>query len=59
MKMNPIISLAADFGDWLTRMSKNKTNAIILVILSIISPLGFLFATCMIANNYRKNKGKK
>lgn len=53
-----ILDIAVDFGEWLVEKSKKKNNAIIIVILSIFSPLAFLFSACMIAYNYRKSKRK-
>jgi len=47
----------ADLGDWLTKEAKNRDNAIILVVLSILSPLGLIFAVSFIASIHRK-KGK-
>ena len=57
--MNMIVNLAADFGEWLSKTSKTKSNAVILVILSFFSPLGFVFAASLIANAYRKGKKKR
>jgi len=57
--MNAVVELAADFGEWLEKIAKNKTNAIITVVLSIFSPLGFVFAASLIANAYRKRKKKR
>lgn len=59
MIMNAIVNLAADFGEWLHKISQNKTNAIILVVLSFFSPLGFLFASSLIAHAYKKSKRKR
>ena len=57
--MNVIVKLASDFGEWLHNTARNKTNAIILVLLSIVSPLGFIFAASLIAYAYRKGKKKR
>lgn len=54
-----IVKLAADFGEWITKMSKNKNNAILLVVLALFSPLGFIFAASLIAYAYRKSKKKR
>ena len=53
-----IVYLAADLGEWLETTSRKKSNAIILVILAIIAPIGFLFATSLIAHSYRKGRKK-
>ena len=57
--MNVVVKFAADFGEWLTKAAKKKTNAIILVILAVFSPLGFIFASGLIAYAYRKGKKKR
>jgi len=49
-----LFNLFADLGDWLAGQSRNRDRAIILVIISIFSPLGFLFASSFIASVYRK-----
>lgn len=49
-----LFDLFADLGDWLAEQSKKKGTAIILVIISFFSPLGFLFASSFIASVYRK-----
>ena len=51
-----VVDIAADLGDWLVEKSKKKRNAIILTIISLLSPLGFIFAASMIARSYRKRK---
>lgn len=51
-----IVKLAADFGEWLYKTARNKTNAIMLVILAFFSPLGFIFAASLIAYAYRSRK---
>lgn len=56
---NRIVKFSSDLGGWLSEKSKKKTNAIILVILSILSPIGFIFATSLIAYSYRKGKKKR
>ena len=50
--------MAADFGEWVIRTAKKKDNAIFLVIISIISPIGFVIAASLIANIYKKGKKK-
>ena len=57
--MNAIVKLASDFGEWLYNSSKKKSNAVILVVLSFFSPLGFVFASSLIAYAYRKGKKKR
>lgn len=59
MIMNFIVKLSSDFGEWLYKTSRKKSNAIILVILSFFSPLGFVFSTSLIAYAYRKGKKKR
>ena len=57
--MNVVIKLASDFGEWLYKASRNKSNAVTLVVLSLFSPLGFVFASSLIAYAYRKGKKKR
>ncbi|MBI2005427.1 MAG: hypothetical protein HYS80_01555 [Candidatus Aenigmarchaeota archaeon] len=57
--MNVIVKLASDFGEWLYKKSRKKSNVIILVVLSFFSPLGFVFASSLIAYAYRKGKNKR
>ena len=52
-------NLVANFGEWLYKVSRNKSNAILLVILALFSPLGFIFASSLIAYAYRKGKKKR
>jgi hypothetical protein len=54
-----LYNLFADLGDWLTEEVKNRDNAIILGILCILSPLGFIFAVSFIASIHRKSKRRK
>ncbi len=57
--MSIIVKLASDFGGWLYKASKKKSNVVILVVLSFFSPLGFIFASSLIAYAYRKGKKKR
>lgn len=54
-----LYNLFADLGDWLIKKSKDKENAIILVILCLISPLNLFFAVSFIASAYRKKNKRK
>jgi len=51
-----LYNLFADWGDWLEKESKNKWSAVILGILSVFSPMGFLFAISFIMSANRKRK---
>ena len=51
-----LFNLFANLGDWLTKEAKKRDTAIILIILSIFSPIGFLFATGFIMSALRKRK---
>lgn len=51
-----LFELFANLGDWLTKEAKNRDNAIILGVLSILSPIGFIFAISFIMSVYRKRK---
>jgi hypothetical protein len=51
-----LFNFFANFGDWLTKEAKKKDAAIILIVLSIFSPIGFLFATGFIISILRKRK---
>lgn len=53
-----VYTIFADFGDWLVKKSKNKDNAIILAVLSIVTPLNVFFVLGFIASSNRK-KGRK
>ena len=51
-----LFNLFADLGDWLIDKVKKKDNAIILGVLSILSPIGFIFAISFIMSVYRKRR---
>jgi hypothetical protein len=51
-----LFNLFADLGDWLVNKAKNKDTAIILGVLSIFTPIGFIFAISFIMSVYRKRK---
>lgn len=57
--MNALLKLVADFGEWLFKRAGNKSNAVIMVVLSFFSPLGLIFAASLITYAYMKNKKKR
>ncbi|MBI2547441.1 MAG: hypothetical protein HYW23_03270 [Candidatus Aenigmarchaeota archaeon] len=54
-----VLKLVSSLGEWLVKSSRRKNAAIALVILALISPLGFIFAASMIAYFYQKSKKKR
>ncbi len=57
--MNVIVKLASDFGEWLYKKARKKSNVVVLFVLSFFSPLGFVFASSLLAYAYRKGKKKR
>ncbi len=51
-----LLELMGDFGEWIVSKSRKKSNAVILVILSLISPLAFIFVSSIIVHFYRQGK---
>ncbi len=54
-----IYNMFADFGDWLSEKSGKRDNAIILAVLSIISPLNLFFSLGFVASSNRKKRAGK
>jgi hypothetical protein len=56
MSWKDIFDFFADFGDWLFKVAKKRNNAIVIVILSIFSPIGLIFVGSFVASIYRKRR---
>jgi len=51
-----LFNLFANIGDWIIREVKKKDSAIVLGILSVIYPIGFVFTVSLIVSIYRKRR---